>query len=154
MTVELADLPRLTKQQFAYVQGVANGETSSDAARVAYPKCKLWSPGAQWAFASKLKKNSKVVVWLKHLRSAQMTDVVVTRQSYINRLVELMNGAIEAGNYAVAVRAWELLGKVEGFYVERFRDETPRSPEELENALREVRAKLAGLDGGDPLTQH
>ena len=117
MTVELADLPRLTKQQFAYVQGVANGETSSDAARVAYPKCKLWSPGAQWAFASKLKKNSKVVVWLKHLRSAQMTDVVVTRQSYINRLVELMNAATEAGNHAVAVRAWELLGKVEGYYM-------------------------------------
>ena len=83
-----------------------------------------------------------------------MKDLKVTRQSYINRLVELMNAALAAGNYAAAVRAWELLGKVEGFYVERTRDETPRSPEELEAALREVRAKLAGLDGGDPLTQH
>ena len=154
MTVELADLPRLTKQQFDYVQGVASGETLSDAAREAYPKSKLWSSQALWVFASRLAKNTKVVLWLKYLRSAQIADVVVTRQSYINRLVALMGGAIEAGNHAAAVRCWELLGKVEGFYVEKVSDVTPRSPQELEAALRDVRAKLAGLPGGDPLTRH
>ena len=154
--LELADLPRLTRQQFDYVQGVANGETLSDAARVAYPKCKLWSPGAQWAFASKLKKNSKVLVWLKHLTDTRMDDVRVTRQGYLNRLVTLMNGAIAAGNLAVAVRAWELVGKVEGLYVKRIQEEPPRTPQELEAALAEVQKRLAEQEGGLPgmLTRH
>ena len=153
MTVELADLPRLTKQQYAYVQGVANGETLTDAAKAAYPTINTWTPGAIWAYASRLGKNSKVIVWLRYLRSAQIADVVVTRQSYLNRLVELKNAALAAGNYAAAVRAWELLGKVEGFYVERVSDVTPRSPQEIEAALREVQAKLDEQAGGLP-TQH
>ena len=71
-------------------------------------------------------------------------DLKVTQQSYLNQLKTLMDTAFDAKNCAVAVRAWELVGKVEGRYVERIRDETPRSPAELEEALREVRAKLAG----------
>ena len=153
MTVELADLPRLSPEWGRFIHELVAGKSQTAAHEIGWPHSKTWTRNALWVEACRRAKNPKVLLWIAYLRRRTVKDLKVTRQSYINRLVELMNGAIEAGNHAAAVRCWELLGKVEGFYVERTRDETPRSPAELEAALREVRAKLAGQGGGLP-TRH
>lgn len=111
-------LPNLTARQFEFVQGLLSGKTASDSYRAAY-NCAAWLESSVWCEASKLKANTKVTQWLDTARATALGDVLLGRNQYLVELHAERDSAKAAGNLSVSLRALELVGKVEGHFVER-----------------------------------
>lgn len=121
MTEKPEDLPDLTPKQFAFVKGILEGKTASDAYRAAYDAGNM-ADEVIWVKASELRSSGKVSVWLSRARSEALTTAVMTKEAYLQ---ELLNDRIEckvSGNHGAAVKALELAGKVMGHYVDKHED--------------------------------
>lgn len=118
-----AELPELTPQQMAFVEGLLAGKTASDAYRAAYD-CSNMGKNSVWVDASRLKANPKVSLWVDAARSAGFGRVSCTFDDHMTELARLRGIAERSGNIGAAVQAEQLRGKVAGHYVDRVEDVT------------------------------
>lgn len=125
-TFEVGDLEDLTPKQSAFVKGILEGKTASDAYRAAYD-CSEMLPETIWAAASRLRHDSKVAAWLTAARTSNLGSATVTLNGHLQELERLRELAAATGNYGAAVQAEQLRGKAAGHYVEKFEDVTKGS---------------------------
>jgi phage terminase small subunit len=109
----------LTSKQEKFAQGVASGMTQADAYRSAY------NVGATTKVESIARKASDLMAEV-HIRGRVtelsapiIAKVGITLENHIAELQSLKDMARDAGNYAAAIKAEELRGKVCGLYVEK-----------------------------------
>ena len=91
---------------------------ASAAYRAAYSTANM-KETTVWRNAKTLMDNSKVSTRINELKAPAIEKAEFTVENHLNRLAELRDQAFEAGNYAAAIRAEELRGKVAGFYTDR-----------------------------------
>ena len=128
VTDETADaLPELTPQQYAFVQGILDGKSATEAYRAAYD-CSKMAQTSVWVASSELKRHPKVSVWVREARKAKLGTAVLTIDSHMQELERLREIALETGNVGAAVQAEQLRGKATGIYIERHADVTPPDP--------------------------
>jgi hypothetical protein len=132
---EVLDLPDLTPKQFAFVQGLLEGKTASDAYRGAYD-CSNMSKESIWARASELRRNSKVAVWLTHTRMAALELGIRSLEQHVAQLTRLREEAIDQGQISAAVQAEVAIGRVCGLYEDKIRVTTQASDKDLVNVIR------------------
>lgn len=104
----------LTAKQEQFAKGIAEGMTQSDAYRAAYDAKKM-SDNAVYREASLLMGNPKITQRLQELRDLAAKSTIMTAQQRKERLTELAND--EDPN--VAMRAIDLLNKMDGEYVQK-----------------------------------
>lgn len=136
------ELPDLTDNQQRFVQGILDGLTASDAYRAAYD-CSNAVPNTIWAAASKLAADTKVKQWLAAARRAELGAAIRTKDQHVRRLDRLQQIALDTGNVGAAVQAEHYIGKVGGYYVERYEDLTPPNPLPLLERLASLSPKFA-----------
>lgn len=130
----------LTGKQEAFARLIAAGETQADAYREAYSAGKM-SNRSIWVNASKLAASAKVALRVEELRDEAAKACVVSIEEHLSILRRLRDQAAASKQYAAAIRAEELAGKVSGYYIERHeRRDVPAfsSPD----AIRERQAQL------------
>lgn len=109
------DMQKLTAQQEKFAQAIALEDMSqADAYRSAYNTSRM-TDETIWARASELAKNSKVAVRIAELRQEAMTPKVMNAQQRREKLTELAND----GDPNVAMKAIDLLNKMDGEYVQK-----------------------------------
>ena len=69
--------------------------------------------------AFELLENCKITAKINELKAPAIEKAEFTVENHLNRLAALRDQAFKAGNYAAAIRAEELRGKVAGFYTDR-----------------------------------
>lgn len=139
------DLPDLTPQQFAFVQGLLAGKSASDAYRAAYD-CSSMAPESVWSLASRLRANVKVASWLTAARVALMGKGTVTLEDHCLELARLRELAVAEGKVNGAVAAEIARGRASGLYVEQYRDLTGQDdPVTLLNRLAEISPEFASI---------
>jgi transposase len=101
---------RLTAQQEAFVLGILDGKTQSDAYRDAYPSSRRWQPDTVWRRASELMRHREVSGRIDELRAKVAERHEVTQDTLVDmamaayRLAQ-RNGEAAAMNQSVAVLA-------------------------------------------------
>ena len=114
------DLPRLTPQQFAFVVAYTSGQMSGvQALRTAYPKSNNWKPMTQSSETWKMLKNPQIAKWIATAQRTMLFGTSRSIEEHKRRLNALQHEALKAGNLGAAVKTEELIGRVEGHYVER-----------------------------------
>jgi len=117
------ELPDLTPKQLAFVQGILQGMTASDAYRAAYD-AESMSPETLWVQASLVKSNDKVAIWLAQARLHCLTHTAVTLEGHTAELESLKQEARQAGAYGASIKAEELKGRANGLYVDQIKTDT------------------------------
>lgn len=128
-------LPDLTHKQMAFVHGILQGKTASDAYRAAYD-CQGSSDQVIWNEASALRASPTIQAWLTHLRMHALDTGAMTIEGHISELTRLREAAISEGQISAAVQAEVHKGKVLGMYEERLRLMNKTGDSELIQALR------------------
>ncbi len=139
----------LTAKQDAFAQGVANGQTLSEAYRASY-SAEGMKDSSVWTEASKLMDNPKVSQRVLSIQKAQ-EDRTLHDQARLKRLVleRLHAEAMQAESDSARIRALELLGKSIAMFTDRVeQDDTSRSAGEIETELQKKLADLAQRYGG------
>ena len=109
----------LTSKQEKFAQCVASGMTQADAYRSAYNVGSTTKPETVVQKAMELAKIGYVSARVAELRKPIIEKVGITLENHIAELQSLKQLAKDAGNYAAAIKAEELRGKVCGLYVEK-----------------------------------
>jgi phage terminase small subunit len=135
----VGELPDLTSQQEAFVKGILDGKTASDAYRAAYD-CSQMLANTVWASASRLRHHHKVDAWLQAARLAKLGTAKVTLDDHLTELERLREMAAASGNYGAAVNAEVSRGKAAGHYVERVANVT------AENDVMATLKEIATID--------
>lgn len=110
------DLPDLTEKEFAFVNKLFDGKSASDAYRFAY-NCEKSSPNTIWVNASRLKASTKVSLWLAQMTKDRVEVGHRTIEVRVARMERLALIAEQSGNIGAAVKAEELVGKLDGHYI-------------------------------------
>ncbi len=92
-------LPRLTKQQEAFVIAYMRYGVASKAYRLAYAVKDETAEKTVWSSASTVLNNRKVAAWVAHLRSQARNDNL---NSVLGEFDQNRNGALEVGNFSAA----------------------------------------------------
>lgn len=118
-------LPELTPKQQAFVYGLSEGKTASDAYRAAYNTERM-NERSIWREAGRLRADPKVSTWLLRFRMAALASGHVNVEQHLAELTRLRELAIANGHISAAVQAENARGKVCGLYEEKIRliDET------------------------------
>lgn len=119
------NLPEITPKQLAFVRGILEGKTASDAYRGAYNAQNMANDDI-WREASLLRHHPKVSQWLSALRQANMDTGKLTLEGHMAELASLRDIAVTTGNVGAAVLAETNRGKVSGLYTDRIEDVTKR----------------------------
>lgn len=141
----------LTPQQEEFAQSLATGKSQYQSYIDAYPKAKSWLRNSVDSKASQLANSKKIMQRVHSLRAPVVERVGMTIEGHLNKLQELRDKADQMGEFAPAIKAEELRGKVAGFYVTRTEDVTdpikkalanmrPADAEAMINALDQVAA--------------
>lgn len=112
------ELPELTEQQRNFVFAILQGNSASDAYRIAYD-CQNSKPTTIWVEASRTKNLPSVALWLAAARKAYEGKASCTLEQHKSELVRLRELAIEKGNLGAAIQAENFRGRVEGHYTDR-----------------------------------
>ncbi len=88
-------LPLLTSKQQKFVNTLLEGKSASDAYREAY-NCQAMSNAAVWVEASRLRKNTKVSLWLRHFQRIWSDRARVTIESHLAELARARELAIRS----------------------------------------------------------
>ena len=116
--MEKEDLPELTEKQLAFVIGILEGKTATDAYKGAYSTTG-WGNNAIWVESCRMKENPKIALWLKAARKQNMDRAKLTLEEHSAELARLREMSLEAGNFGAAVNAEVSRGKAEGIYVDK-----------------------------------
>ena len=103
-------LPLLTSKQQKFVNTLLEGKSASDAYREAY-NCQAMSNAAVWVEASRLRKNTKVSLWLRHFQRIWSDRARVTMESHLAELARARELAIGHGQISAGVQAEHYRGK-------------------------------------------
>jgi hypothetical protein len=151
-----SDLPDLTDQQMTFVRGLLEGLTGTEAYRRAYG-CEGWASNSIWCSASKLRADAKVQQWLSAARIAELGNTKVTLDQHVRRLDRLQELAIKTGNLGAAVQTEQLIGKVQGHYIERLELDISSEPtaalDQISKLAPDLARKLAE-EHGFSTTEH
>jgi len=128
-------LPDITGKQLAFVRGILEGKTSTDAYRAAYDASGMLDETV-WAEASRLRHDHKVAAWVSAARQANMDTAKLTIDSHMSELARLRDIAISTGNVGAAVLAETNRGKASGLYTDRIEDVTKRAEDVKSLVLR------------------
>jgi len=135
-------LPDLTDSQMNFVLGIVAGKNASDAYRAAYNAENMSAP-AIWVEASRLRSNTKVALWLEHVKEMALIDIACTREAHLRELERLKFLALKNNNMVAAINCEHLRGKVCGLYVELRADVTPPDPIRTLNEIAKLNPQLA-----------
>ena len=130
----LDELPTLTAKQTAFVTGLLEGKTASDAYRIAY-NCENMSHGAVWVEASRLRRSPKIALWLRHFQRIGMDSACITIEAHLAELARARELALALGQAAAAVQAEHYRGKAVGLYEDRLRVSASISDADLVEAI-------------------
>ena len=134
-------MARLTPKQEAFAQGLARGETQSEAYRQAYPSSLKWQAKSVHEKASELANSAKITARVAELRAPVEAEIrtaaSIDADHRVRRYTELGKKAEDAGDIATAIRAEDSITRVAGlFTAER---QNNRSPiEDLDAAQRDA----------------
>lgn len=142
----------ITHRQDLYCQYIAQGMSQIDAYCKAYGHDKNKATGRKLAsyhtIASELSNDPKLIERIDYLRSkgdvGELHDPQRIKEFVLSKLLET---AENSTNPATVLKACELLGKVGnvGLFVERTENQTTiRSPETVENELKQRLKAIAG----------
>ncbi len=137
---ELDELPTLTPKQTAFVNALLEGKTASDAYREAY-NCENLSQGALWVEASRLRRNTKVSLWLRHFQRIGMDAARITIVGHLAELGRARELAFAHGQISAGVQAEHYRGKAAGLYEDRLQLERGPSDVELIKAIEDTLGK-------------
>lgn len=150
------DLPRLTPKQEAFVKGLLEGKSATDAYRAAYD-CSCMAEPTVWAEASRLRAHHKISAWLRHYQRIGMDEARVTLKDHLAELARGRELAIAFGQASAAVQAEHYRGKAVGLYEDRLSLSASVSDEELlktiEGLLGREIAQAIGVKLGVPTEQ-
>jgi len=110
---------KLTSKQEKFAQCVASGMTQADAYRNSFDVRPTTKSESIIEKASFLMAQVNIKSRVAELRAPIVEKVGITLENHIAELQSLKQLAREAGNYAAAIKAEELRGKVCGLYVEK-----------------------------------
>lgn len=148
------DLPQLTSNEFGYVKARLEGMNQSDAYRASYSVENMSDP-AIWVEASRVDARPNVSLWLARARDGQLIDAKVTLESHTRELRRLAGVCETTGNMGASVKATELMGRVNGLYVDVIETRNPDAKAlieqimQLPEALRGPVLAEAGLSESD-----
>jgi hypothetical protein len=141
---KLDELPTLTPKQTAFVNGLMEGKTASDAYRQAYD-CRGMSKGAIWVEASRLRANTKIALWLRHFQRIGIDAARLTIEAHLAELARARELALAHGQISAGVQAEHYRGKAVGFYNDRLSLTNEPSDAELIKAIEAVLGEEAGV---------
>lgn len=145
----IEDLPALTDKQYAFVKGLLDGKSASDAYRHAYDAENM-ADQTVWVRASELRNHSKIAVWLMAAKQAHFGDAKLSLDKHMLELERLKEMALASGNHGAAIQAEQLRGKACGFYKEQL-EVTHHDPiailEQIAAIDADMARKLAEEDG-------
>lgn len=95
---------KLSPQQEAFAQAVANGKSLADAYREAYPKSLHWKPESVWNKASNLIKHAKVLARVDALRAELAALQLWSREDSVRALKDVIRRPDKASDIVSAVR--------------------------------------------------
>lgn len=126
-----------------FAQAMARGVNQTNAAKEAgYPE------GSAHVRASEIMRRPEVKARIEELKAKAETlavkRVALSREVVLERLLAVAEMAVAAKNLTAANRAWELIGKELGMFVDRKMD--MKSPLEALNA-QQLQALMALVDG-------
>jgi hypothetical protein len=134
------ELPQLTPKQLAFVHALLEGKSASDAYRGAY-NCKNMSNEAVWVEASRLRRNTKVALWLCHFQRMGLDTARITLEEHLAQLARARELALSQGQISAGVQAEHHRGKAAGLYENSLRFMDGPSDEEL---LKTIEGLLGG----------
>ena len=117
-TLDQTNLPTLTAKQMGFVRGLAAGLDDNKAYSQAYDTSN-WAINSIYAQASKMRAHPKIVLWLDALKQNGQEAVERTVEAHLGELQNIKTKAIAKDQLGTAARCEELMGKVNGHYVER-----------------------------------
>lgn len=106
----------LTAKQEKFVQNIVAGMSQADAYRDAYDT-KRMTDKSVWEAASKLMNNDKVATRLSELREQLIKPTIMSAQSRLEWLTELIANDEEDAN--VKLKAIDIMNKMQGEYVQK-----------------------------------
>lgn len=95
---------KLSPQQEAFAQAVANGKSLADAFREAYPRSQHWKPESVWSKASDLMKHVKVLARVEALRAELEALQLWSREDSVRALKDVIRRPDKASDIVSAVR--------------------------------------------------
>ena len=125
------ELPHLTSKQSAFIDGLLQGKSASDAYRAAYD-CSKMADRSIWCEASKLRSNPKVAQWLRCLQRMSLDATRLTLEAHLGELARDRELAIAHSQIRAAVQAEHHRGKPAGLYDDASRVGGPSDTELLE----------------------
>jgi len=135
----------LTKQQFMFAHLIGELDyKQSDAYKAAYNVKPTTPDYSTYSSASTLAAHPKVRARIEHLRAVRRDAAANTQGEHRFQLMRMRELALAEGNVAAAIRAEELRGKLDGFYVER-REVT------LRDLRRDPGKVIEQIAGGDQI---
>jgi phage terminase small subunit len=120
MDIDPNELPRITSKQEAFVEGLVQGKSASDAYRAAYD-CSCMAEPTIWSEASRLRANPKVSAWLRHFQRIGMDEARVTIGEHLAELARGREVAYALGQASAGIQAEHNRGKAAGLYEDQFR---------------------------------
>lgn len=124
--VDAKELPDLTAQQLAFVEGILEGKTATTAYREAYD-CSSMASRTIWAEASRLRSNPSVTAWVEASKMAGLGSTRITYERHINELERLKVLCEKSGNMGAALGCEQTIGKAAGLHIDRVQ-EVPHDP--------------------------
>jgi hypothetical protein len=129
--------PKLTPKQQAFVHGVIEGKTATDAYRTAY-NCEKMSKGAIAVEASRLLRHPKIALYLLSYRRIAADAAQATLEKHLAELARVREEAVASGQISAAVQAEYQRGKVAGFYNDELKLEVGLSDAKLLKQIEEL----------------
>lgn len=120
----MTDLPKLTEKQQQFVLYYSiNGGNATEAYKKSYD-CETMKNNSVSVEASKLLKNPKVALWIKHaennIQKVFEDEIKYSAKDCFDELAEVQNRAKkDKGNYNQEIKAIELKGKLAGHFTEK-----------------------------------
>ncbi len=136
------DLPQLTAKQRAFFEACQAGMSNRDAYKHAYDATNM-TDNAISREAWVVRNNPKVAQWFKAANERSMLACIATKDAYTEELLKDRQECKDTGNYGAAIKALELAGKVNGYYVEKHQHE--HGGQGLADVLRKIQTAQPAL---------
>ena len=140
---KVAALPDITERQYAFLVDVyANGKTLLDAYQAHYSVGNKTPPQIMSA-AKELCTHSKLAVWIAHIKEFHVEDLDGARVRNLRELQRLKGKAEEMGDIKAALKAQEIIGRIEQVNVNTTIHKVDRDDRTLLQSIRDTLGEAA-----------
>lgn len=129
----ISELPDIQDNWLKFARLLAEGKTNSDAYREAISDKS--ENHILWANASRLANDERVKAWVKAFKREVFNRELYTVEAHVKELEMIQQLALENGNYGAAFQCTQAKGKVQGMYVDKVEDVTPKKDTDDINEL-------------------